>query len=60
MLLATSPTKKGLLQLINEYFYTNNCIITDDNKVFNTKLNRVLDGYKIIEVKNRFRFELEI
>ena len=60
MLLATSPTKKRLLQLINEYFYTNNCIITDDNKVFNTKLNRVLDGYKIIEVKNRFRFELEI
>ena len=60
MLLATSPTKKRLLQLINEYFYTNNCIITDDNKVFNTKLNRILDGYKIIEVKNRFRFELEI
>ena len=60
MLLATSPSKKRLLQLINEYFCTNNCIITDDNKVFNTKLNRVLDGYKIIQVKNRFRFELEI
>ncbi len=48
MKVAKSKTKEGLLKLINEYYYTTNCIITDSNGVVNTKLNKTLGIVKLV------------
>lgn len=47
MKIATSATKERLLILINQYYYTNNCIINEQNEVYNTKLNKKLGVVKI-------------
>ena len=54
MKIASAPTKERLLKLINEFYYTTNCIITDDNDVVNTKLNKTLGTVK--ETKKRFEY----
>ena len=54
MKIAKSSTKEGLLKLINEYYYTTNCIITESNEVVNTKLNKTLGMVK--EVKQGFKY----
>lgn len=48
MKIAKSKTKEGLLKLINEYYYTTNCIITDSDEVVNTKLNKTLGVVKLV------------
>ena len=50
--IASSPTKERLQKLINEFYYSQNYIITDDNKVYNTKLQK----YKgeVRQEKNQF------
>ena len=50
MKIASSNTKEGLLKLINQYYYTTNCIIREDNQVVNTKLNKTLGR---VEVKGK-------
>ena len=55
IIIASSKTKKGLEKLINEYFFSNNYIITDDNRVFNTKLNKYNDNVKIIIDGKRYQ-----
>ena len=52
MKIASSPTQERLLKLINEYYFTTNCIIDNDNKVINTKLNKILGEVK--KEKNKF------
>lgn len=42
MKIASSNNKENLLKLINEYYYTTNCIINENNEVYNTKLNKLL------------------
>lgn len=49
MKIAKSKTKEGLLKLINEYYYTTNCIITDSDEVVNTKLNKTLGVVKLVK-----------
>ena len=46
MKVCSSGTKENLLKLINEFYFTSNCIITDENKVVNTKLNKELGEVK--------------
>jgi len=46
MKVASSKNKENLLKLINQYYYTTNCIITDSNQVVNTKLNKVSGNVK--------------
>lgn len=46
MKVCSSPSKEGVLNLINEFYCTTNCIITDENKVVNAKLNRELGEVK--------------
>lgn len=48
MKVAKSKDKESLLKLINEYYYTTNCIITDSNEVVNTKLNKTLGIVKLV------------
>jgi hypothetical protein len=54
MKIATAPTKERLLTLINQFYYTSNCIINESNEVINTKLNKTLGMVK--ESKKRFEY----
>lgn len=56
-LLASAGTKEQLEKLINEFYCSNNYIITEDNLIYNTKKEKVLDGVKITVSRNRWRFE---
>ena len=57
-LLATAPTKERLQVMINKFYYSENWIITDDNKAYNSKMNKYAEGVQIINKKNRWRFEI--
>lgn len=57
-LLASSSSKEKLQNIINKYFYSENIIITDDNRIFNKKLNKYLDDFKVVSTKSKWRFEL--
>ena len=48
MKIAKSKDKESLLKLINEFYFTNNCVITDSNEVVNTKLNKSLGIVKLV------------
>ncbi len=54
MKIAKSNTKDNLLILINNFYYSTNCIITDNNEVVNTKLNKTLGIVK--ETKKGFEY----
>jgi hypothetical protein len=57
-LLATAQTKEKLQGMINKFYYSENWIITDDNRAYNSKLNKYAEGVQIINKKNRWRFEM--
>ena len=44
MLICSAPTKDNLVKLINEFYCSENYVITEDNKVYNTKLDRFIDN----------------
>ncbi len=54
MKIASAPNKERLLTLINQFYYTSNCIINESNEVINTKLNKTLGMVK--ETKKRFEY----
>lgn len=56
MKIAQSATKENLLKIINDYYMSQSYIITEDNKVFNTKLNKEL-GY-IKPLKKKFEYHV--
>lgn len=51
----SSPTKEGLQNAINRFFYSSAWVITDDNRAYNSKLNEYLDGFIIKHVKGRWQ-----
>lgn len=53
----TSPTKERLQKAINKYFYSENYVITDDNRVFNTKTNEYLKMWQVSKKRGRWIFE---
>ena len=55
-LIATSRTKQGLEKLINKFFYSNNWVLNKDLTLFNNKLNKGTDFYKVEFKNNRYRF----
>ena len=57
-LLASAPTRERLVGLINEYFYSKNFTVTEDNRVFNTKTDKFFDGYTVETKRNRWIFKL--
>ena len=58
MLICSSPTKEKLLILINEFYRSKHYIITDDNKVYNTKLDRFIDNGIIEFKRNRYYYRI--
>lgn len=55
--ICSAGTKEDLEQMINEYFYSCNYQINDDGTIYNKLKNSILDGYKVIEKRGRWRFE---
>lgn len=62
-LLASAPTKENLEILINKFYLSKNYIITEDNKLYNSKFNedrnkKINDGVRVRFYRNRWRFEM--
>lgn len=55
-LIASAGTKEDLEKMINKYYFSTNYMITENNEVFNTKKDKVLDGVKVENKKGRWRF----
>jgi hypothetical protein len=52
----TSYSKEGLQKMINDFYYSKNYIITEDNKVYNTKLEKYLsDSMQVVVKKDRWQ-----
>lgn len=56
-LIGSASTKEELQSLINGWYFSENYIITDDYKVFNTKLNKYMDDVQVLYKRKRWRFE---
>lgn len=48
-LICSAGNKEDLQKMINEYFFSQNYIITDNNRVYNTKLEKYIDN--TVEIK---------
>lgn len=53
-LIGSSFSKESILQMVNDYFFTKDVVLKDDNTFYNTKLDRVVGYYEV--KKNRHRF----
>ena len=56
-LIASAITKEELEKMINEYYFSNNYIITEDNKIYNMKKEIYLESVQVTFKRNRWRFE---
>jgi hypothetical protein len=55
-LICSAGSKADLEQMINEYYYSTNYKITDNNEVYNTKKDVTLDSVAVEVKRNRWRF----
>ena len=53
----SAGNKEDLTAMINEYYYSKNYIITEDNRIYNTAKEKFLDGMKVVFKRNRWRVE---
>ena len=56
--ICSAPTKADLEKMINKYFFSENYVITEDNKVYNTKTERYYpaESAVVVEKKGRWQF----
>ena len=56
--ICSAPTKADLEKQINNYFLSENYVITDDNRVYNTKTEKYWssDSAIVVERKGRWQF----
>ena len=54
LLICSSNTIEKLLIMIKQYYYTENIIVNDENKIINTKLNKELG--EIVFKNNRYKY----
>ncbi len=55
-LIASAANKEALEGMINKYYSSQNYIITENNEIYNTKKQCILDGVKVEVKGNRWRF----
>ena len=53
----SAGSKEDLTAMINEYFYSKNYIITEDNRIYNTAKEKYMDALKVVFKRNRWRVE---
>ena len=58
ILICSAPTKDNLVKMINEFYCSENYVITEDNKVYNTKLDKFIDGGIIEFKRNRYYYRI--
>jgi len=56
-LICSAGNKEDLQRMINRYYYSENYIITEDMRAYNTKTGRYSDNMVTIK-RGRWRFEL--
>lgn len=56
-LLGSADTKNDLQDIINDYYFSTNYIITEDNRIYNTKQDIYNDRVKVVYKHNRWRLE---
>ena len=57
--ICSTNSKEDLQKMINEYFYSQNYVITEDNQVYNTKNEKYLDDYIVQVRKSRWSFRIK-
>lgn len=50
----SAGSKEDLTIMINQYYYSTNYIITDDNRIYNKVKNSYLDGMTVEFKRNRW------
>lgn len=55
----SAGSKEDLTAMINEYYYSKNYIITEDNRIYNTSKEKYIDNMKVVCKRNRWRVERE-
>lgn len=50
----SAGSKEDLTTMINQYYYSTNYIITDDNRIYNKVKNSYLDGMTVEFKRNRW------
>jgi hypothetical protein len=55
-LLASAGNKNKLQKMINDFYYSENWIIDEENKIFNTEQNKFASGVKVEKKGKRWRF----
>ena len=58
ILICSAPTKDNLVKMINEFYCSENYVITEDNKVYNTKLDKFIDNGIIEFKRNRYYYRI--
>ena len=53
----SAGSKEDLTAMINEYYYSTNYIITDDNRIYNTSKKNYIDTLKVVFKRNRWKVE---
>ena len=53
----SAGSKEDLTAMINEYYYSKNYIITEDNRIYNTTKEKYMDVLKVVFKRNRWRVE---
>ena len=53
----SAGSKEDLTAMINEYYYSKNYIITEDNRIYNTVKGNYIDTLKVVYKRNRWRVE---
>lgn len=56
MKLATAGSKENIQKIVNDYFYSKNYIVDDNNNIINTQTGKHLDNFKIEFKKGRWIF----
>ena len=64
-LLASAPTVENIEKLINEYFFSENYRVLENDStknltVFNQKTGKYLDGFLVRYSRGRYRFERSV
>lgn len=55
--ICSAPTKADLEKQINNYFLSENYVITDDNRVYNTKTEKYWSSEAAIVVERKGRWQ---
>ncbi len=53
----SAGSKEDLTEMVNQYFYSKNYIITDDGKIFNTAKEKAINGFRVVQKRGRWRVE---